>query len=102
FVASRNSRQLGSLDENTSLYWTIFSSSTQTVHYCFFYRQKSTSSSSIPFWHRKALYFVRCEMRPRKYYLKTTTKRKKLNVKIVPIRASPRLPAGKWTLSIDS
>jgi len=55
-----------------------------------------------PLWHRKALYFVRCEMRPRKYYLKTTTKRKKLNVKVVPIRASPRLPAGKWTLSIDS
>lgn len=29
-------------------------------------------------------------------------KRKKLNVVVVPVRAIPRVPAGKWTLSIDS
>jgi len=34
--------------------------------------------------------------------LKTKTKHKKLNAVVVPIRATPRLPAGKWTLSIDS
>jgi len=38
----------------------------------------------------------------RKYYLKDKMKRKKLNAVVVPIRATPRLPAGKWTLSIDS
>ena len=34
--------------------------------------------------------------------MKTKTKHKKLNAVVVPIRATPRLPAGKWTLSIDS
>ncbi len=29
-------------------------------------------------------------------------KRKKLNAVAKPLRAVPRVPAGKWTLSIDS
>ena len=28
-------------------------------------------------------------------------KSKKLNAVAVPLRSTPRLPAGKWTLSID-
>jgi hypothetical protein len=34
--------------------------------------------------------------------LKSKMKRKKLNAVVVPIRAIPRVRAGKWTLNIDS
>jgi hypothetical protein len=34
--------------------------------------------------------------------LKKRMKRKKLNAVVVPVRAVPPRPAGKWTLSTDS
>jgi hypothetical protein len=34
--------------------------------------------------------------------LQKNMKRKKLNAVAVPLRAVPRVPAGKWTLSIES